>query len=294
MAKTSYIDILPEIEEQFFSNINPVNRFQYSRVGRKNVLLSLKTKKGLSQRSLLPEVASVWATLTTIQKAAWTSAGAQCNLNGYRLFTQDYCARKVNGLSGPAMPSLLHQSWIGQLQVAAPASEAKIIQVHPSSYYIKQKVYGKKSMYNPVLISEPFTLPLVLSINYKSNLTTAGPNPFAKFYAHIWYSYQGQNLFHDLEIPLDLIADWKNATATLSSLLSIVIGYSLYIHLHDLQGDLYFDNIKATHGAVNWVRDPFCQDVNQGFTLNYYQVPKHWAAEIFPAGCVLESVYKDF
>lgn len=294
MAKTSYIDILPEFEDQYFSAIQPGNRFQFSRVARKNVLISLKTKKGLSQRSLLPDTSAAWATLSDAQKLAWSAAGVYCNLNGYRLFTQDYCARRVNGLAGVATPSLFHQSWIGQLHIEAPATEAKLVQIHPRSYYIKQKVYGKKSMYNPVLVTEDLTLPFDLSLNYSSNLTASGADPYAKIYAEFWYSYQGVNLYKTLEIPLDLITDWKFATITLSSLLSIVVRYDLHIHLHDLRGDLYFDNIKAEHGGQNWVRDPFCKDVNQGFTNNYYQIPKHWAAEIFPAGCVLESVYKDF
>jgi len=294
MAKTSYIDILPEIETQFFAGIQPGDRFTFARVGRKNLLLSRKSKKGVSQKSLLPEISIAWATLSDAQKLAWSNAGAECNLNGWRLFVQDYCARRVNDLPGLATPSLLHQSWVGQLHIEAPATEAKLIQTHPRSYYIYQKVYGKKGMYNPVLITEDLVLPFTLSLNYKSNLTASGADPYAKLYAEFWYSYQGENLYQNLEIPLDLVADWKFASAVLSSLISYVVRYDLHIHLHDLRGDLYFDNIKAEHGDQNWTRDPFCKDVNQGFTKNYYQIPKHWAAPIFPAGCVFESVYKDF
>jgi hypothetical protein len=294
MAKTSYIDILPEFEDQFFSAVQPGNRFQFARVARKNVLLSRKTKKGLSQKSLLPDCSAAWALLSVAEKSAWAAAGAKCNLNGWRLFTQDYCARRVNDLPGVATPSLLHQSWIGQLHIEAPATEAKLVQIHPRNYYIKQKVYGKKSMYNPVLVTEDLTLPFDLSLNYSSNLIACGPDPYAKIYAEFWYSYQGVNRIYNLEIPLDLVTDWKFVTAHLASLVSIVVRYDLHIHLHDLRGDLYFDNVKAEHGGQNWARDPFCKDVNQGFTLNYYQIPKHWAAEIAPVGVIFESIYKDF
>jgi hypothetical protein len=138
------------------------------------------------------------------------------------------------------------------------------------------------------------SLPLEISINYKSNLTSSGADPYAKFYARLWYTYQGQNLYYDLIIDLDLVAGWKNATVTKSSITSYLIGYDLYLHLNDLRGDLFFDNIEVNHSSVNWARDPFCKDVNQGFTRNYYQIPKHWAAEIAPEGVTLESIYKDF
>ena len=294
MAKTSYIDLPPEIDELYFSGLQPGDRFTFSRVGRKNTLLSKKSKRGISQRSLLTEISVAWASLSEAEKLAWSNAGAESNLNGWRLFVQDYCARRVNDLPDLATPSLLHQSWVGQLQIASPASEAKIIQAHPRNYYIYKKVVGTKSMYNPTLITEDITLPITLSLNYSSNLTAEGAEPYANIYAEIWYSYQGQNLSYILEIPLDLVCDWQFATATTPSLVSYVVGYDLYIHLHDLRGDLYFDNIKVTHDGQNWARDPFCKDVNQGFTRNYYQVSKHWSAITAGQGVLLESIYKDF
>jgi hypothetical protein len=149
-------------------------------------------------------------------------------------------------------------------------------------------------MYSPVLITEDLGMPFTLSVNYKTNLTAVGANPYAKIYARFWYSYQGKNLTHDLEIPLDLVSDWNSDFALLNNLVSYVVRYDLYIEVHDLQGDLYFDNISAEHSAQNWARDPFCKDINQGFTRNYYQIPKHWSAITAPAGVIFETVYKDF
>lgn len=294
MAKTSYIDIAPELDPLYFSGLQSGDRFTYARVGRKNTLISRKTKKGISQRSLLPEISISWATLSDAQKLLWSNAGAQCGLNGWRLFIQDYCARRVNDLVGLATPSLFHQSWVGNLNIVSPASEAQLIQAHPRNYYVQRKIIGTKSTYNPVLITENISLPLTISLNYSANLVSAGADPFAKFYAEIWYSYQGQNLSYILEIPLDLQTSWKFSTATVSSIQSIIVGYDLYFHLHDLRGDLYFDNVKATHSGQNWVRDPFCNDVNAGFTRNFYQVSKHWAAVIAGQGVLFESIYKDF
>jgi len=88
-----------------------------------------------------------------------------------------------------------------------------------------------------------------------------------------------------------LIADWKNAETTLTTLLGYVIRYDLYIHLYNLQGDLYVDNIKVEHSGQNWARDPWCKDINQGFTRAFYQIPKHWAGVIVPDGAIYDSIY---
>jgi hypothetical protein len=123
---------------------------------------------------------------------------------------------------------------------------------------------------------------------------SVGPGSFAKFYAEIWHSYQGADIFTILEIPLDFVSDWKNAEATLTTALGYVVGYNLFFHISNLRGTLYCDNIKAEHSGQNWVRDTFCNDINQGFTNAFFQIPKHWAAVILPEGADYESIYKDF
>jgi hypothetical protein len=148
-------------------------------------------------------------------------------------------------------------------------------------------------MYSPVLVTEDLALPFELGFNYFADLVADGPDPFAKLYAEFWYSYQGVNLLHNLEIPLDLQTDWQQVSDTLSLLKTIIVRYDLHIHLHDVTGDLYFDNMVASHSGLNWARDWICKDINQGFTRNYYQIPKNWAAEIAPQGVLFESVYKD-
>ena len=294
MAKTAYIDISPELEDEFYKNIQPGDRFTFARVVRKNLLLSRDRKIDLAGRSLFSIIAVAWHSLTNLQRTAWGTSADLMNLSGWQLFIQDYAARLANGLTGVATPSLLHQSWVGQLHVESPASEAKITQLHPRSYYVSEKVVGKKSMYSPVLVTEDLALPFTLSLNYKSNLTASGADPYAKIYAKFWYSYQGVNLYKDLEISLDLVAGWKFATATLTSLTSYVVRYDLYIHLHDLRGDLYFDNIVAEHSSQNWARDPYCRDIDKNFSRNFYQVPENWAGVITSEGVDFESVYKDF
>lgn len=324
MARVSFIDLDPEEEDLFFSNLTPQDRFTSPRITQKVVLISKKRIKGLTQRSLLPQVAEAWGLLTAEEKSDWgdaASAAKACSnpsslildnaffgqatfgiayfgknvfsssLDGWRLFVQDKIARIKNGLSGNATPSLLHQSWVGYLYIEAPATEIKIAQYHPREYWISQKVYGKKGMYSPVEITEDFSLPLDLSLSYKSDLVSQGAGSFAKFYAVIRSSYQGVDRFTNAEISLDLSTDWKSATVTLPTVQGYVIGYTLYFHLYNLRGTLWCDNISAVHSGQNWVRDPYCNDLFEGFTRAFYQVPKHWVYVENPAGSEFGSIY---
>src|SRR4030042_4337916 len=110
MTKVSYVDISPEFEESFFSNLRPGDRFVFSRLAKKQVFFSRKRKKGLTARSLLPQIAEAWNALTLSEQDAWSLAAAESNLNGYRLFVQDKTARILNDFSGNALPDQLHQS----------------------------------------------------------------------------------------------------------------------------------------------------------------------------------------
>lgn len=294
MAKTSYVDIPSGDVDKFYAGLQSGDRFTYARIRKKSVLLSDAQIDKLVLKSLLKTVGPTWKALTSQQKLDWKAAGAVIGMRAYNLFVQDQCARIKREMAGTATPGLLHQSWVGQLHIEAPATELKIVQYHPDHYYVKQKVPGFKNMYSPVLVSEFFSLPLEISLNYKSNLTAQGAGAFAKIYAYIHYLYQGADLYHTLVIDLDLVADWKTASATISSLVSRAVHYDLYIHLFNVRGDLFVDNIAAEHNGVNWCRDPFCKDINQGFTSMFYQVPKHWTGLIAPAGAEFETVYLDF
>lgn len=293
MARTSYVTVTGATAELYYSILRIGDRFTFSKMSRKSTLYSRKRKNGVTARSLLPEITAAWNALSSLEQEAWSDAGAEMSLTGFRLFVQDKTARILNDLAGNATPSLLHQSWVGALLVSAPATKIKIGQYHPRSYWVSHKVYGKKGMYEPVLVTEDFALPLTISLNYKSNLSSVGGNSFSKFYATIWHSYQGQDIFTDLVIDLDFVTGWKHAEITLSSLIGYVVGYNLFFEINDLQGILHCDNIKAVHSGQNWCRDPWCKDINQGFTRAFYQIPKHWVALELPDGAEYNSIYVD-
>jgi hypothetical protein len=294
MAKVSYVSLLPAESELYFKGLNAQSRFIVPRVAKKNLLLSKKRIAGLTQRSLLPQVAEAWNLLTDEQKTNWGSAGAESDLNGYRLFVQDKIIRIKNEMAGNATPSLLHQSWVGALTIQNPATEIKITQLHPRSYWVWKKVGGKKGQYQPVLVTEDLALPLKISLNYSSDLVSQGEGSFAKLYALVWSSYQGTDIFNELKIDLDLETEWESAEATLTSVAGYVVAYNLFFHLYNVRGTLYIDNVKAEHSGQNWVRDTFCRDIQQGFTKAFYQIPKNWAAITLPSGSDFESIYQDF
>lgn len=294
MAKVSYIDLDPGFVASYNRTLQPGDRFINSHVVGKILPPSYKKIVGLTKKSLLPQVATAWAQLTSVQKAAWTIAGAVRNLNGYRLYTQDKVCRLKQSLSGNATPTILHQSWVGQLHVESPATELRIAQFHPEQYWTSQPVTGKKGMRQLVSVTEPFTLPLTISLSYHSDLTSIGAGAYAKYYAQIWHSYQGLNLLTNLEVPFSLSHEWETLSNTISSVRGYVAGYTLFIEIYNARGDLYIDNVKATHNGLNWVRDTYCEDINQGFTKAFYQVPKNWVGDILPDGTYFDSVYRDF
>ena len=204
MSKTGYIDLDTAQEEAYFSALTPGDRFIAPRVRRNTRLISVRRKKGVSQRSLLPTCAQIWNAYTTEQKNSWNSAGEYSNLTGWKAFVRDKCYRVVNDLPGEATPNNFHQGLVGQLTIQAPADELKIFQPHPPSYYVSRKIPGTKNMYSPVLVSERLALPLQIGLSYKSNLVQTEADGFAKFYAIVRRLYQGNNLDEILEIDLDL------------------------------------------------------------------------------------------
>ena len=291
MAKTTYVSIPPGSEDLYYRGLNVNDRLVFGRMVRKDTLISRKRIAGLTNRSLLPQIADLWSALSSAEQDAWSDAGHECNLNGWRLFVKDTSIRIKNEVSGVATPSLFHQAWVGQIRISAPASEIKIAQLHPHFYWVYHKVPQTKSMYEPVLVAEDFALPLKIGLNYKSNLVSTGSGSFAQLYADVWSSYQGLDKHTELTLDLDFFHDWQHVEATLNSVIGHIIGYNLYIEFYNLTGDLLFDNIEAEHSGQNWVRDQFCQNIDTTFTRAFYQIPKNWVAINLPVGAEYDSIY---
>ena len=291
MARTRYLTIPSGQEDLYAAALQSGDRFTFSKITRKVSFYGRKKIAGLTRRSYIPAISVIWRTFNDALKADWKTAGEERGLNGWQAFVADQAKRIKFGIGGQATPSTFHQDLVGLLNITAPAEEIKIAQYHPSQYWINQKVQGKKRMYEPVSVTEAFDLPLELSINYKSNLTSTGAGSFAKFYAIIKHSYQGQNLTTNLELNIPLVGGWANLNDTLSEVLGEVQGYDLFIHLYKVTGALLFDNPKTTHSSQNWIRDPYCKDISQSFTRAFYQVAKSWQVITMPVGTSYNSFY---
>jgi hypothetical protein len=270
------------------------DRYQIPRVRRKVLFLSRNRKKGLTEKSLIPTLSPVWNSLTQDERDLWTSTGALCNLTGFKHFLKDKAFRIKNDLEGYATPNIYHQVEVGLLRVEAPATGLLIEQLHPLNYFIYKKVTGKRSEYQPFPITENFDLPLEISLNYKSNLASIGSGAFAKFYCIVYSHYQGLTIETPCEISFPLIQDWTTANVSISKVTGFVRGYTAFIEIFNARGDLFIDDVSIEHSGQNWCRDPFCNDIDQGFTKAFYQIPKNWNAVDIQDGAWFGSIYQDF
>lgn len=291
MARTSFIDLPEGFEEDYYDGLQSGDRFTLPRIIRKLSLFGRKKIAGLTARSYLPVISLIWSGFTDQQKQDWEDVDPGPHPHGWRTFVADQSKRIKFGIPGSATPNEFHQDMVGAIIIQAPAEEVKLVQYHPAQYYVSRKVQGKKSMYEPVSVTEAVNLPITIKINRKSDLVSTGEGSFAKFYIKVRHFYQGQNLDTDLEIDMPLSAIWAQQTATISSLLGEVVGYTAYIHLYKVTGTLLFDNPVLEHSSQNWCRDPYCKDISKSFTRAFYQVPMNWAAITLPSGTAYNSEY---
>lgn len=291
MAKTSFQLIPVELQQSYSKVLTTGDRFTAPRVRRKVSFFSRNRIKGLTEKSLIPSVSADWALLSQAEKDSWVSAGSHCNLSGFKCFLKDRAFRIKNELVGYAVPSNLHQVEVGLLRVQAPATRLEIQQLHPAWYYVQRKVRGTRNQFEAVKVNESFGLPFQIEISYNALLTAAGPNPKARFYCIVYSHYQGRTVENVLEVPFSFNVGWSRATALMTKAVGMERGYTAFLEIEDARGDLLIDNVVLSHSGQNWARDPYCNDIDQGFTKAFYQVPKHWAAVDVPEGAFFGSVY---
>ena len=294
MAKTSFIDIPDGLEVFFAKALTSSDRFQFPSIRRKPLFATRKKIAALTQKSVMPQAKIAWANLTSEQKIAWVNASAFGYASGWQLFLIDYADRLKNSLSVPGIPNLIFQDKVGHIEIVSPASTIKLEQVHPLTYWVQRKVTGTRNQYVPRQIIESFVLPLSIGISWKTSLVAVGPAPFAKFYAVVLSHYQGRNILTNCEINFGLADDWIKATASLSSVIGLVVGYSVFIEAGDVTGEIFFDDVIISHSDQNWARDPKCNSVAVEFTKAFAQIPRHWAPVDLPVGTYYESIYYSY
>lgn len=291
MAKTGFITIPDGLDIAYNRVIQSGDRFIYPHVKVKRLFTSRSKKKGLSQKSLIVQLAPVWNAFDQSVRDAWNDAGLESGMTGFKLFIQDTAVRRANDIAGYATPNTLFQSKVGKIQIESPAVGLTILQLHPQSYYVNRKVSGTRSQYEPKLIQENITLPIDIAISYQANLVSAGDNPSARFHVTVYSNYQGRTIENVCEIPFTLVHDWERLTASISGVIGVFRGYTAFIEIHDARGTLLFDNIEIVHTGQNWARDPYCNSIQTTFTKAFYQIPKNWIADEIIDGAFYVSVY---
>lgn len=302
MARTTYIDTPDELKNQQRRAFQKRDRYILGVMQSQRRELSKAQKKLLKRTaiinspqegrgSLFRYLAPLWRGLTTEQKDVWRTAGARSFLTNWQTFISDNAARIRNSLTLEVPPSELWQVRAGYIEIAAPASEIILKQEHPLSYVVAQKIRGTPWKNELVTITETFSLPLELSIAYKSDLTAEGGTQRARYFARVWTSYQGEDIETDIEINFNPSTDWTLGEVSTSGLRGILIGYTLFLEIVGYRGTLLFDNIRAVHTGTNWARDPRCDDISKTFAKAFAVVPPFWLPVSLPAGSSFSSQF---
>lgn len=324
MARTSSIETPDELKTLQRLAHEQRDRYILGVVQAHKRLPSKIKKKDFANQSLFKLLAPYWRELTETEKDVWREAGVYSGISGWQLFISDNAARLKNDLELSVPPSDLWQVRAGRFVIQSPATEIILKQEHPQSYLILQKIVGTPWKKEMVTLTENFSLPLQLTIRYKSNLVPVsngiptgdevnfalheyieptgdevnfalinygGGNSRARYYAKVWTSYQGKDIYTDFNVELSENTDWTIGTITTSGLRGILIGYTLYFEIVGYTGELLFDNIRAVHGGTNWALDPRCDQINKQFTKSFALVPPFWVPVSLPEGAQFYSIF---
>ena len=212
----------------------------------------------LKEITYLFQIAYAWSLFSDEVKANWKTAAEVIGQHGYNLYVQDKSYRIKNAIGGDATPSLYHQYLVGHLNVQSPASGALIAQ------------------YN----SRRVNFPASFELCFKTNLVSAGADPYARLKFTWTRYYSGQNIESTETIELPLVQVWTKETKNITQYSGIRGKWRLELELHDVTGDIWFDNLWAFYSGEIKVNDPYCEDV-----------VKWWKAVSLPDGATFETVY---
>ena len=295
MARTTYLDVPAANEDNFNKIIKSGNRFIHPNLRKKTGFFGRAKKAKTREKSLLYNCKIAWDKLTSTEKTAWETNDPKAEQHGWRSFVDDYCHRLLLDIVDPDIPTSYHSGKIGRIGINSGITLVKLVQYHPSEYYILSKVSGKKKMFEPVSITEILALPLQLKISFASNLEKTESAGYAKLYAKVRRYYQGLNLYDNLEIDLlpetGMQNTWQTKENTLLSVLGSEVFYNLYLEFYKVKGWLLFDNIESNHSGQNWARDSFCNDLTKVFTGAFARINPRWEKTALPEGSNFESLY---
>jgi len=291
MSHTTFVNVPDELKLAHRASVEQRDRFILGVCQGHKRKPPKAEKKRLRDVSLFRYFAEFWRELTPTQKTAWGTAAALSGLSNWQLFVSDNAARLRDSLPLNVPPSDLWQVRAGYIVIESPASKMLLRQDHPLDYWVERKVVGASWKNELVRITETFSLPIDLTIRYKSDLTATGAEQRARLYAKVWTSYQGKDIYTPLALDFSASADWTELSATLSTTYGYIVGYTLYLDIFGYTGTLLFDNLSVIHGGTNWARDPRCDDISKTFSKAFALVPPFWVPEDVPVGASFSSVF---
>lgn len=230
----------------------------FCRVGKNPRFFPRSKFYTLREITYLFQIAYAWSFFTDEEKDEWSFAGNIIGQHGYNLYVQDKSYRIKNEIGGNATPSIYHQYLVGHLKVESPASGALIAQ------------------YN----SRRVNFPASFEINFKTNLVSAGADPYARLKFTWTRYYTGQNIESMEVIEIPLVSGWDKLKKWVTYYKGIRGKWRLELELNDVTGDIWFDNIWAFYSGEIKINDPYCEDV-----------VKWWEGVSLPDGVTFESVY---
>jgi hypothetical protein len=302
MAKTVTMQTPEELKPLQRKSIQQRDRFFYGVVQSQRRLLSRRQRALLTRPaitnspmagrgSLFKKFSPMWRALSSGAKIMYKDAGVPSFLTNWQLYISDNAARLRNSLPLEQPVSELWQVRTGRVVINSGLDPFVIKQEHPRDYTVTRKIRGTPWKEELINIREYFELPITLQIRYKTNLTPVGSEQVARYFARIWTSYQGQDIYYDSVINFDPSTDWEYAEVTFSNVRGIIVGYTLYIQILGYTGELLFDNLRCIHSGQNWVRDPRCDNVTRTFTGGFATVKPFWEVVERPENTFFGTVY---
>lgn len=289
--KITTLNVPPDLQAKYSRVLNTLERFFFPRLARSPRQLSRAQEAKLLSYTYMFVAADAWKLKSAAEKQAWKDAGVEMGMSGWQYYIQDKTYRLINYIPGDAVPSTIHQYFVGHIKIEAPANEILITQWHPYSWWEWYKVVGKKKMYSKQKITERLIFPFTIGISRKTNLVSVGALPYCYLIAKITHFYNGYLYYTEYPVDIPLVDDWAEQEVVIAAPGGYVGTYELQIRLNDVTGEIWFDNIIAEHVGTNFARDPYCNDIARQFFDEWFNVAMNWEPTNLPAGALYETIY---
>lgn len=291
MVKVGFVNRTPDIKIPFNKAVVPVTKTVNSSMRANRNIVHRRRRGEIAGRSYLPVLRAIWVAMSTDDKTAWLSAAAVDGRPGWFFFVSEMSARWSSGLTEVTDITDLHAGRVGHVEIGGTATGILLQQDHNYQHKRMLRVMGSKTQKVPTVVKEVLSVPFTIGLSYRSNLTAAGPSPYARLYATITSAHKGSNPATEVECVLSLVSEWASSEQTLNALVGVPRHYSLSLELRDCTGTFEFDYVRAEHGGTNFAFDFRCDNIANGFNNANYQLPPPWAAIDLQAGATFSSVY---